>query len=339
MRLAENSAEGATSRYATYREVGPARAVIRLDRRPVPRPGPGQVLVEIHRSGINPSDTKRRAGWASYKPHTPPVVLHTDGAGVITEVGDGVPPSRLGERVWLWNAETDGQGTAADHCVVEADRAVPLPAPASFDMGACLGVPACTAHRAVFADGPVEGQTVLVQGGAGAVGAYAIQFALRGGARVIATGSTAEKRQAALDLGAHHAVDYRDPDAARLILDANGGRGIDRIIEVDLGENLRLDLAVAGTNATIASYSSTRVREFTFPYYQIAPKGLNFRIVQGYCLPRRAREDGIAAINAALADGSLQHRIGAVFAFERIIEAHEAAERGEAGGKILVALR
>lgn len=332
-------ADAAMSRYAAYHEVGPARTVIRLDRRPAPRPERGQVVVEIHRSGINPSDTKRRAGWASYKPHKPPMVLHTDGSGIITAVGEGVSPSRVGERVWLWNAESDGQGTAADHCVVETDHAVPLPPPASFDVGACLGVPACTAHRAVFADGPVEGQTVLVQGGAGAVGTYAIQFARRGGARVIATGSTPEKRQVALDLGAHHAVDYRDPDAARLIREANEGRGIDRVIEVDLGENLHLDLAVVGTNATIASYSSTRVREFTFPYYQIAPKGLNFRIVQGYCLPQRAREEGIAAITAALAEGWLQHRIGAVFPFERIVEAHEAAEGGEVRGKVLVALR
>lgn len=327
------------SRYAAYDAVGAASDVIRLGRRPVPRPGPGQVLVEVHRSGINPSDTKRRAGWASYKPHVSPMVLHTDGAGIVVAVGDGVPASRRGERVWLWNAETPGQGTAADHCVVDAERAVPLPEPASFDVGACLGVPACTAHRAVFADGPVEGQTVLVQGGAGAVGAYAIQFARRGGARIVATGSTPEKRQAALDLGAHRAVDYRDPDAARLILDANDGRGIDRIVEVDLGENLELDLAVAGTNATIASYSSTRVREFAFPYYRIAPKGLNFRIVQGYCLPPHARAEGIAAINAALAEGWLRHRIGAVFPFERIVDAHEAAERGEVSGKVLVALR
>ncbi len=339
MEYADTPTQAETSRYAAYSEVGPARTVIRLGRRPIPRPGPGQVLVEIHRSGINPSDTKRRAGWASYKPHTPPMILHTDGAGIIVEVGDGVSGSRIGERVWLWNAETDGQGTASDHCVVGADHAVPLPQPASFDVGACLGVPACTAHRAVFADGPVEGQSVLVHGGAGAVGAYAIQFALRGGATVIATGSSAEKRQAALDLGAHRAVDYRDPDAARLILDANGGRGVDRIIEVDLGQNLHLDLAVVSTNATIASYSSTRVREFNFPYYQIAPKGLNFRIVQGYCLPDRARREGVADINAALSQGWLKHRIGAVFPFEQIIDAHEAAERGGAIGKVLVALR
>jgi NADPH:quinone reductase-like Zn-dependent oxidoreductase len=331
--------DAALSRYAAYHEVGPARAVIELLRRPVPHPGPGQVLVEVHRSGINPSDTKRRSGWASYKPHTPPVVLHTDGAGIIVQVGEGVSASRIGERVWLWNAETDGQGTASDHCLVQADHAVPLPENASFDAGACLGVPACTAHRAVFADGSVDRQTVLVQGGAGAVGSYAIQFARPGGARVIATGSTPEKRQVATDLGAHRVVDYRDPDAARLILDANDGRGVDRIIEVDLGDNLPLDLAVAGTNATIASYSSTRVREFTFPYYQIAPKGLNFLIVQGYCLAQGAREEGIVAITQAFAEGWLRHRIGAVFPFEQIVEAHEAAERGETDGKVLVALR
>ncbi|MCP8940373.1 NADPH:quinone reductase [Alsobacter sp. SYSU M60028] len=328
----------ATSRYAYYDETGAARDVIGLAARPVPRPGEGEVLVEVHRSGINPSDTKRRAGWASYKPRSPRMVLHCDGAGVIVAVGEGVPASRVGERVWLWNAETEGQGTAADHCVVPSGHAVTLPEPASFDVGACLGVPACTAHRAVFADGPVEGQTVLVQGGAGAVGAYAVQFARRAGARVIATGSTPEKRQVALDLGAHVALDYRGPDAAAAILDANGGRGVDRVVEVDLGENLALDLAVAGLNATIASYSSTRVREFAFPYYAIAPKGLNFRIVQGYCLPERAREEAIRDIGAALAEGWLVHRIGAVFPLEEIVAAHEAAERGDSG-KVLVALR
>lgn len=327
----------AASRYAFYEETGPAREVVRIERRPVPEPPAGSVLVRIHHSGVNPSDFKRRAGWASYKPRSPRMVLHTDGAGEIVATGEGVPASRVGERVWLWNAETEGQGTAADHCVVEAGRAVPLPASVGTDVGACLGVPACTAHRAVFADGPVTGRSVLVQGGAGAVGAYAIQFARQAGARVIATASTPAKRAVARDLGAHAAVDYRDPDAARLILEANGGREVDRIIEVDLGENLALDLAVAAPNATIASYSSTRVREFAFPYYAIAPKGLNFRIVQGYCLPDEARASAIADITAALAAGRLVHRIAAVLPLERIVEAHELAEGGTQG-KVLLSL-
>ena len=326
------------SRFAYYEDNGPARDVIRIDRRPTPRPGPGEVLVEIHRSAVNPSDTKRRAGWASYKPRQARTVLHADGAGVVTAVGEGVRDLAPGQLVWLWNAETEGQGTAADHCVVPAAQAVPLPDAASFEAGACMGIPACTAHRSVFADGPVAGQTVLVHGGAGAVGAYAVQFARRAGARVIATGSTPEKRAVALDLGAHVALDYRGDDAAEAILATNGGRGVDRIVEVDLGENLALDIAVAGVNATIASYSSTRVREFPFPYYAIAPKGLNPRIVQGYCLPAQARAAALAAITAALADGWLVHRIGAVFPLEEIAAAHEAAERGDAG-KVLVAVR
>jgi NADPH2:quinone reductase len=326
------------SRFAFYEDTGPARDVIRIETRPRPTPGPGEVLVEIHRSGINPSDTKRRAGWASYKPRSPRMVLHADGAGLVAALGEGVDTLRVGQRVWLWNAETEGQGTAADHCVVPTANAVPLPDAASFDVGACLGVPACTAHRAVFADGPVAGRSVLVQGGAGAVGAYAVQFARQAGAHVIATGSTPEKRALALELGAHAALDYRGSDAAASILAANGGRGVDRIVEVDLGENLTLDIAVAGLNATIASYSSTRVREFNFPYYAIAPKGLNFRIVQGYCLPEDARAAAIADITTALESGSLRHRIGAVFPLERIVEAHEAAERGDAG-KVLLALR
>ena len=214
---------GATSRFAFYRDTGPARDVIVIAERPIPEPVPGSVRVRIHRSGINPSDTKRRGGWSSYKPRSPQMVLHCDGAGVIEAVGEGVSPHRIGERVWVWNAETEGQGTAADHCIVAADQAVRLPDVAGFDVGACLGVPACTAHRAVFADGPVEAQWVLVQGGAGAVGAYAVQFAARAGARVIATGSSPDKRDVALGLGARHAVDYRDPEAARQILALTGG--------------------------------------------------------------------------------------------------------------------
>ncbi|MGL4442693.1 MAG: alcohol dehydrogenase catalytic domain-containing protein, partial [Alsobacter sp.] len=129
-----------SSRFALYEDTGPARDVIGIETRPRPTPGPGEVLVEIHRSGINPSDTKRRAGWASYKPRSARMVLHADGAGIVVDVGEGVASPRPGERVWLWNAETEGQGTAADHCVVPAANAVPLPDSASFDVGACLGV-------------------------------------------------------------------------------------------------------------------------------------------------------------------------------------------------------
>jgi NADPH2:quinone reductase len=328
---------GTLSRYAYYEDTGPARDVIRLGERPVPAPLPGTVRVLIHRSGINPSDTKRRGGWSSYKPRSPQMVLHCDGAGVIDAVGDGVPSSRIGERVWLWNAETEGQGTAADHCIVVAEQAVPLPDGVGFDVGACLGVPACTAHRAVFADGPVEGRWVLVQGGAGAVGAYAVQFARQGGAHVIATGSSTAKRAIARELGAHHTLDYRDPDAAQQILSLTDGRGVDRVVEVDLGENLKLDLEVCALNATIASYSSTRVREFPFPYYAIAPKGLNFRIVQGYNLPDEARAQAVADITDALKAGTLVHRIGMVFPLEEIVAAHDASERGDAG-KVLLAV-
>ena len=327
-----------SSRFAFYETTGSAGDVIRIETRELPLPGPGEVLVEIQRSGINPSDTKRRAGWASYKPRSPRMVLHADGAGSIIALGDGVPSQRLGQRVWLWNAETEGQGTAADHCVVPAANAVPLPEGASFDVGACLGVPACTAHRAVFADGPVAGLGVLIHGGAGAVGAFAVQFARHAGAHVIATGSTPEKRAQALAMGAHAALGYRGADAAAAILAANGGRLVDRIVEVDLGENLALDIAVAAPNATIASYSSTRVRAFNFDYYALAPKGLNIRILQGYCLPDDARAAAIADITAALEEGWLRHSIGAVFPLDRIVAAHEAAESGNAG-KVLLALR
>lgn len=326
------------SRFAYYDQPGPARDVIKLGTRSTPNPGPGAVLVRVRMSGVNPSDTKRRAGWASYKPRLPRTVLHCDGAGEIIAVGDGVPPGRIGERVWLWNAESDGEGAAADHCVLSSAQAPHLPDIAAFDVGACLGVPACTAHRAVFADGPVEGQTILVHGAAGSVAAYAIQFAVRGGARVLVTGSTPAKRQFGLDLGAVQAFDYRAPEAAAQIMAATGGAGVQRIVEVDLGQNLALDLAVAAVNGTIASYSSTRFPKFEFPYYAAAPKGLTFQIVQGFNLPERARAESIAYINAAITQGWLRHHIGAVFPLEQIADAHEASESGGLTGKVLVSL-
>src|SRR5688572_8317455 len=177
-------------RAAWYEKIGPAGEVLQVGEMPAPEPGPGEVRVRIHASGVNPSDWKTRAGL---RPMTfPRVIPHSDGAGIIDRVGVGVPESRLGDRVWTWNAQWKRPfGTAAEFVVLPAEQAVSLPDGVAFDEGACLGIPALTAHRAVTIDGSVESQTVLVSGGAGAVGSYAIQFAkLLGASRIIATVSS-----------------------------------------------------------------------------------------------------------------------------------------------------
>src|SRR5690348_10908863 len=239
---------------ASYDRYGPAADVLRVAEMERPEPGPGEVLVRVAFSGINPTDWKSRSG-ATPRPIDGFQIPHHDGAGVIEAVGDGVDPGRVGQRVWLWLAAAGRRwGTAAEWTVVPQEQAVPLPDGASLELGASLGVPAMTAHWCVFADGPVTGKTVLVAGGAGAVGHFAIELAARAGARVIATASSPEKAELARKAGAAHVVNYRDADAAEQIK-AAGGR-TDRVIEVALGANLALDLAVAKPGSMIVTYAA-----------------------------------------------------------------------------------
>jgi NADPH:quinone reductase len=326
-------------RAAWYERCGPAAEVLQVGDLPAPVPGLGEVLVRVHVSGVNPHDVKKRSGWTGALPAAPRVVPHSDGAGVIVEAGPSVDRARIGQRVWIMHASDpkSGAGAAADLAVVHTDHAVPLPEGVGFDVGACLGVPFMTAHDAVLRDGSVEGRTVLVQGGAGAVAAYAIQLARFGGARVIATVSSSEKAAIARQLGAEATVDYRSGDAATAILDLTGGHGVDRIVEVDFGADLALDQAVIRPHGVIASYSSSRVREPAFPYYAFAPKGITIHIVQGMLLKHARAAAGIRDVTALLAAGRLVHRIAATFPLEEIATAHELQESGTAIGKVLVA--
>ncbi|MGO4832463.1 zinc-binding dehydrogenase, partial [Rhizobiaceae sp. 2RAB30] len=225
-------------RAAWYDRTGPADEVFQIGEMPTPAPGPGEVLVAIRASGINPSDTKARAGWRSSTQPARRTVPHSDGAGIVEAVGPGVDPSWIGRRVWLWNAQgasTYGTrngpsvGTATDYAVVPLRHAAPLPDGTSFEIGACLGVPACTAHYAVFADGDLRGRTVLVQGGAGAVGELAVQFAAHAGATVIATVGSDEKAKRAKAAGATLVIDRHRQDVVAAVL-AFAANGVDRII-------------------------------------------------------------------------------------------------------------
>jgi NADPH:quinone reductase-like Zn-dependent oxidoreductase len=293
----------------------------------------------VHASGINPSDTKRRAGWRKEPLAHPQIIPHSDGAGVVEAVGGGVEESRIGERVWLWNAQRGrAAGTCADYVALPQAQAVPLPDGTGFVEGACLGVPASTAHCAVLADGPLVGQTVLVQGGAGAVGDYAVQWAKRSGARVIATVGSEAKAALARASGADATVNRRAEDVVQRVLDLTDGHGVDRIVEVDLGANLDQDVALIKPNGVIASYSSTACPEPVLPYYPLAYKGVTLRLVQAYILPEPARALALADIAEALQGGGLRHRIAAVFPLEETAAAHELQESGDAAGNVVVTL-
>jgi NADPH:quinone reductase len=326
-----------TMRAAWYEATGPARQVIRIGEAPRPEPGPGEVLVRVHASGVNPSDTKRRAGWRNEPLGYPRIIPHSDGAGAIEAVGAGVDERRIGERVWLWNAQRGrASGTCADYAALPQAQAVPLPDGTGFVEGACLGVPATTAHFAVLSDGPLIGQTVLVQGGAGAVGGYAVQWAKCAGAHVIATVGSEAKAALARASGADATINRRTEDVVRRVLDLTDGQGVDRIVEVDLGANLDQDVALIKPNGVIASYSSTARPEPVLPYYPLAYKGVTLRLVQAYLLPPPARTLALVDIGEGLRSGRLKHRIAAVFPLAETAAAHELLESGEAIGNVVV---
>src|SRR5579875_3345146 len=310
-------------RAAIYDRRGPARDVLRIADVDRPEPGPGQVRVRVHVSGVNPTDWKSRAG-ATPRPIDGFQIPNQDGAGVVDAVGEGVDPGRVGERVWVWMAAA-GQpwGTAAEWTVVPAERAVPLPDSASFELGASLGVPAMTAHRCLFADGPVEGKNVLVAGGAGAVGHFAIELARRAGARVVATVSNRDKAELARQAGADLVVNYRELNAADQV--RGFATPIDRIVEVALGPNLELDLAVSGPETVVVTYAADG-KDPVLPVRACMTANIVLRFVLLYGVPAAALLQAVSDITAALAQGALSELPVHHFPLDQIADAHEAVE-------------
>ncbi len=316
---------------ALYRGTGQAADVFAVEEVDRPEPGPGEVLVRVHASGINPTDYKARSG-AVPRPIDDFQVPHQDGAGVIEAVGAGVDPARVGERVWLWlTAVGSCWGTAAEWTVLPARQAVALPDGVSFELGASLGVPAMTAHVCLFSGGPVNGQTVLVAGGAGAVGHYAIELAKRAGARVVTTVSSPAKAALAAQAGADLVVNYRLLDAAEQI-QAFGP--VDRVIEVALGANLELDLAVIRPHGTIVTYAAEPANP-ELPVRAAMTANLTLEFVLLYGVPMPVLDQAAADITAALAAGELTGLPVTTFPLAEIAAAHEAAEGG-AVGKVIV---
>jgi NADPH2:quinone reductase len=287
-------------------------------------------------SGVNPTDWKSRSG-ATPRPIDEFQIPHHDGAGVIDAVGEGVDPGRIGQRVWLYMAAGGRRwGTAAEWTVVPKHAAVPLPDSASAELGASLGVPAMTAHRCLFADGPVEGKTVLVAGGAGAVGHFAIELAKRAGARVIATVSGPQKAELAAKAGADLVVNYREPDAAEQISSFAGPEGVDHVVEVALGANLQLDLAVVRRpDARIVTYAA-EAADPVLPVRACMTANVVLRFVLLYGVPPEALSQAAQDVSAALADGALTELPVIRYPLDEIAAAHEAVEGGAVVGKVLI---
>jgi NADPH2:quinone reductase len=324
-------------RAALYRQFGPAREVLELCEVDTPSPGPGEVLVRLQTSAINPSDVKKRAGAFPDLLDSGFVIPNSDGAGVIESIGEGVDKGRKGERVWVYQAQHERRfGTAAEYVAISSNCAPRLPQNADFDIGACLGIPAMTAHRAVFADGEVEDKTLLIMGGGGRVGYYAIQWARRAGAKVIATASNPNDKTACMDAGADHVVNHRAEDFARQVLEANKGALIDRVIDLEFGTNLPVSVEVLRVGGTIAAYGSAQQPEPVLPFYKMMYKDLTVRMIIVYAMPDSAKDHAVADINSALSGGWLKHRIARSLPLDEIATGNEIVEAGESRGAVIL---
>ncbi|SER73486.1 NADPH2:quinone reductase [Pseudomonas sp. NFACC02] len=322
---------------AYYDRLGPAAEVLRVGELDTPSPGPGEVRVRVAVSGLNPSDIKGRSGFKGAMPYDR-IIPHQDGAGVVDAVGEGVSRTRIGERVWVFEAQTGKAfGTAAEYVVVPTDRAIPLADEVSFEQGASLGVAALTAHRCLFADGALSGCRVLVHGGAGVVGYSAIQLAKWAGAWVVTTIRHEQDRETAERSGADLVVNLREEDLPSRLMAATANVGVDRIVDVDLRSNLELDMACLAQGGTVSAYSvETPDATLSIPVLKAMVKGWSFRFVLVYTMPDEAKRSAIRDITRCLAAGGYKAFVGQVFALEDVDLAHDALEARRVKGHMLI---
>src|ERR1700722_295072 len=320
-----------------YERAGAAPDVLSFGEMPTPLAGPGEVRIRLEASGVNPADVGRRAG--SYRPlEFPRVIPNSDGAGIIDQVGSGVTRFGGGQRVWFFNGQRNGRafGTAAEYISLADYLVTPLPDDVSFAAGATLGIPCMTAWCCLFGDGPIAGQTVLVTGGAGAVGHYAVQLAKWGGARVIATVSSSLKAEQARLAGADLVVNYRSEDVVAKTMAFTEQRGVDRVVDVDFGGNIATTLKLMAMNSTIAVYATNGNRTPVVPMRELMEKCIAVRALVLFALPAPLLAAAQADISKWLAVGPRIHNIAAQFALSETAQAHLAVEKGDKLGIVIV---
>ena len=315
-----------------YESHGEARSVLRVSERPMPQPGQGELRVRVAWSAVNNSDVKRRARPSAQDPDSSWFTPHMDGSGVVEAVGPGVDPGRVGERVWLHRSALKRQwGTAAEYTVVPQHYAVALPAEVSLQAGATLGVPALTAHRALLGLGPVQGRTVLVHGGGGSVGFYAIQLAQWAGAKqVLATAGNSHTLAEARRAGANGVINYREGDLAAKVLELTGD-GVDHIIDVDFGANLPHTVRMLKLHGSIATFASLGDPTPVLPFYEIMPLSWRILFVALYGLPPEVQQQASADVTKWLATASVQWPEMHVYDLQDTVAAHEHVEARQPG--------
>ncbi|GAA2048177.1 NADPH:quinone reductase [Williamsia deligens] len=321
-------------RAAFYDRQGPAAEVLSLGEMPQAEPGPGEVRVALRRSAVNPGDVKKRQAWLDSPMAYDRVVPHSDGAGVVDAVGDGVDEARVGRRVWVYGAQSYRQfGTAAKSTVVPAELAVDLPDTVPDSVGACLGIPGITAHRAVFADGAVRGSTVLVHGVLGAVGSLAAQLARRGGATVIGTVRHDSDVTRVSGEVADVVVSTAADPVARIR--AAAPHGVNRIVEVALSANIELDSEVVAPDAVIAVYGSPDPRP-VLPLWTLLFANVSIRLLGSDDFSPEAKAEAAWELTAAAADvPDLVPEI-LEFPLHRIADAHDLIEHGRPSGRVVL---
>ncbi|MBR1249120.1 NADPH:quinone reductase [Bradyrhizobium sp. AUGA SZCCT0169] len=320
-----------------YDRTGPAPEVLTYGEMPTPEAGPGEVRVRLKASGVNPADVGRRSG--SYRAmEYPRVIPNSDGAGIVDQVGEDVTQLRVGQRVWLFNGQRNGRafGTAAEYIALAEHLVTPLPDSLSYAAGATLGIPGMTAWCCLFCDGPIAGKTVLVTGGAGAVGHYAVQLAKWGGAKVIATVSSETKAEQARLAGADLVINYRNDDVIAKVLAFTGGRGVDRVVDVDFGGNIAITLKLMAMNSTIAVYATNGNRTPLVPMRDLMEKCIALRALVLFALPPPLLAAAQADITKWLTAGKRIHNVAGEFALADTAQAHLAVEKGDKLGTVIV---
>ncbi len=320
-----------------YEKQGEARDVLQYGDRAMPEPERGEVRVRLHTSAVNPSDVKKRAGAQPAGFENGFVIPHSDGAGVIDAVGEGVPEQQCGQRVWVYQAQfARNCGTAAQYVTLPSAMAPALPDNTGFDVGACIGIPIMTAHRCVHNAGNLTGKYVLVTGASGRVGYYAAQWAKLAGAYVIATAGSNARCRIARQTNADTVLNYRQDNLIDEINRVTDGAGVDHIVDVEFGVNAKTSATLLNNNGTISTYSSSLAPEPVIPFYPLMFKNISLNMVLVYNMPEQAKQQAIDDIYHTLEQGLLRHRIAETWPLGEIASAHESIEKGGLDGCVII---
>ena len=322
---------------AWYRRNGSAQEVLEVGDLPTPVPAAGEVRVKLATSGVNPSDVKSRVA----RPLNAPLIIpHSDGAGVIDAVGEGVSPARIGERVWVWNGQWERPwGTACEYICLAQQQAVSLPANTDEAAAACFGIPVLTAIQAIRLAPALRGKTVLVTGAASGVGHYAVQLAKLEGATVFGTVGNGERAAHAKSAGCDEVIFYKSEPVAQRVLDLTQGQGVDVIIDLDFAStSLLLPQGALKKHGTCVVYGSNNPAEVPVHFRTLLWNSLNLRFFLVYDLALNDRQAGLDRLQALLHEQKLKHTIGARFDLSHIAQAHQAVEQGQVIGHVVIDL-